>query len=329
MLRTPPFEVHLPHTVEEAVTLRSSLPNSQYIAGGTDLLVNLKHHLHEPAHLVSLAKVDGLALVDAHEDGSMTLGAMATLHAVATHPEVGSRLPGLAHAASTIAGPQHRRMGTIGGNVMLDTRCLFYNQSRQWRQSIDYCLKKEGDWCHVIGSAKACVAAQSSDTVPMLIALGASIRAHQPDGATIDVEIGSLFTKDGRVERVHTVPPESLVSAIHIPAQPAGHRSVYRKVRARAAIDFAQLGLGIAGSFDGEVLASLRVVVGAMLPQPKELRNMDQALGAPLTDEAIAALSERAFKQVRPQPNIHGDVAWRRHMARVELSRGLRELRPA
>ena len=142
MLRMPEFQVHLPNTPAEAVEMMSTLPNAMYIAGGTDLLPNLKHALHHPEHLVSLANLGEIQGVCSGEDGSLYIGAGTTLDTVANHPLVNEKLRGLAMAAASVAGPQHRHMGTIGGNVMLDTRCLYYNQSLQWRKALGYCLKK-------------------------------------------------------------------------------------------------------------------------------------------------------------------------------------------
>ncbi|MBX2801635.1 MAG: FAD binding domain-containing protein [Myxococcales bacterium] len=328
MLRMPEFEVHQPTTAAEAVALKAELADALYVAGGTDLLPNLKHWLHEPRHLVSLASVSEMNGIQVRPDGSVTIGAATTLHAVATHDHVVAQLPGLAQAVGSIAGPQHRRMGTIGGNVMLDTRCLFYNQSLPWRQAVGYCLKKDGTWCHVIGSAKACVAAQSSDSVPMLAALSAQLCFVLPDGETQRIDLVDLYTKDGRFEQNHTVPEHALLTAIELPAPTEGHRSVYRKVRARGAVDFPQLSVAVAGGFlsDG-TCTSLSVVIGAMLPFPKVLPGTDVAVGTSLPDEVIEALATRAAKQARPQAQIHGSPDWRRHVAGVETHRGLRDLR--
>src|SRR5690606_24313141 len=273
------------------------------------------HRLHEPEHLVSLARVEGLKGVDLAADGTLRIGAGVTLHDVATSPLIQREAPGLARAAGLVAGPQHRRMGTLGGNVMLDTRCLFYNQTPLWRESLGHCLKKQGDWCHVIGSRKSCVAAQSSDTVPALTALDARIELVDADGAR-EVALRDLFTKDGRFDHVHTVPHTALVTAVVVPPRPAGHRGTYRKVRARGSIDYPQLGVAVAAGFDGDVVTSLEVVIGAMLPQPKLLRHMDKAVGQRLTPELVEELAEHGFKQARPQAQIHGDPDWRRHMAR-------------
>ena len=323
----PEFELHLPRTAAEAVSLRSSLPESLYVAGGTDLLPNLKHELHRPKHLVSLAQVEGLDGISVRADGTLRIGARTTLHALATDERLRVEVPGLSLAASLVAGPQHRRMGTLGGNVMLDTRCLFYNQSAHWRASLGYCLKAEGTWCHVIGSAKGCVAAQSSDTVPVLVALDARIEALAPDGTAREVPLRGLWTKDGRVDRNHTVPAESLVTAILVPPRRSGHRSTYRKVRSRAAVDYPQLGVAVVAAFDGGTCSALDVVLGAMLPHPKAVDGLDFAVGTPLDDAVIERVAEAAFKQARPQSQIHGEPSWRRHMARVETRRALEAVR--
>lgn len=330
MLRMPPFEVHLPTTVVDAVSLRSSLPDAMYVAGGTDLLPNLKHALHQPSHLVSLADVAGLAEIALDPDGALRIGARCTLHQLATDPLVQRELPGLAVAAGLVAGPQHRRMGTIGGNVMLDTRCLFYNQSQPWRASIGYCLKASGAWCHVIGSAKSCVAAQSSDTVPVLVAADASIEAHGPAGGLARAPLRGLWTKDGRFDANRALDPAALVTAIVVPPRGAGHRSTYRKVRSRGAVDFPQLGIAAVGRFSaGGRCEALDVVIGAMLPHPKAVDGLGFAVGAALTDDVVAQVAELAFKSARPQSQVHGDPSWRRHMVRVETRRALEALRAA
>ncbi|MEQ1503257.1 MAG: FAD binding domain-containing protein [Myxococcota bacterium] len=322
----PPFEVHLPRSAAEAHALVAGLPRALYVAGGTDLLPNLKHGLDAPAHLVSLAQVDELRGIAISADGTLRIGAGTTLHAIATDPTIADALPALAVAAGSIAGPQHRRMGTIGGNVMLDTRCLFYNQSEHWRTSIGYCLKASGTWCHVIGSAKACVAAQSSDTVPVLVAADASIAVITADGPTT-VPLRGLWTKDGRIDRNRTLPPGALVTGIVVPPRAPGHRSTYRKVRTRGAVDFPQLGIAAIAAFDGSTCAGLELVIGAMLPHPKRVENLGFAIGTALGDDVIAEVADQVFKQARPQPQVHGDPAWRRHLARVETVRALVTLR--
>ena len=324
MLRLPPFQVHLPDTALEAVQLRATLPNARYLAGGTDLLPNLKHGLQPADHLIGLAHLTELSGVCKHQDGSVSIGAATSLHILATHPLLTERLPGLAQAAAQIAGPQHRRMGTLGGNIMLDTRCLYYNQSAFWRESLGHCLKAEGDWCHVIGSKATCVAANSADTVPMLMALDA-VLCFADQGGPHELPLAKLYAQNGMAN--HTVPSGALVTGVRIPPQPPGHRSVYHKVRARAAVDFAQLGLAVVGRFDGSTCTDLRAVAGAVMPKPKVLTGLTLAKGTTLPEPVVSELAELAFKQLRPQTSLHGDPAWRRHLARVAFTRALRQLR--
>ena len=326
MLRMPAFQVHLPTTATEAVRLMTTLENAMYVAGGTDLLPNLKHALHSPDHLISLAQVAEMKGVCQEEDGTLHIGAATTLTTIANDTNLQATLPGLVEAASSVAGPQHRNMGTIGGNVMLDTRCLFYNQTRHWRSSLGYCLKKDGDWCHVIGSKATCVAAHSADTPPILIATNATLHFETSSGP-VTIGIADLYKQDGRYLRNHSLERSSLLTRIQIPPVAAGHRSTYRKVRSRDAVDFPQLGLGVCATFDGAICTDLVGVISAVMPKPKPLRKLEAAIGTSLDDDTIAEIAEATFKQVRPQSSIHGSAAWRRHMARVEMKRALQALR--
>jgi 4-hydroxybenzoyl-CoA reductase subunit beta len=308
MLRMPPLEVHLPTTVAEAVALRRDLPASMYIAGGTDLLVNLKHRLHAPEHLVSLSAVEELVGIEASDDGTLRIGAGTVLQEVAESEVVRDGAPALAIAAGLVAGPQHRRMGTLGGNVMLDTRCLFYNQSESWREALGYCLKKDGDWCHVINTPKRCVAAHSGDTVPVLIALDAVLEVVHPEDGPGEVLLEDLYVMDGRFDDNHALDPRCLVVAIRIPPRTPGHRSTYRKVRARRAVDFPQLGLAVVGAFAGDgTCTELVAVVTAVLPRPQRLKRLEAAVGTHLEDEVVEELAEQTYRQVHPQTSIHGD----------------------
>lgn len=326
MLRMPPFDLVMPDTVQGAVNAKAQSGESLFVAGGTDLLPNLKHQLHSPKLLVDLSRVEGLSGIDDDGQGGLRIGAMTRLHDVVHHPLVGARAPALALAASLIAGPQHRRMGTLGGNVLLDTRCLFYNQTEAWRAAIGFCLKRDGTHCHVSGSPKGCVAAQSSDTVPVLTALGASIEATLPDLATVRVPLEQLFGKDGRYDQMFQLPPGSLLTAVVVPAPAHRQVSTYRKVRSRAAVDFPQVGVAVSLQHVGSGVSDLVIVLGAMLPAPRRIEFPDVNN---LDDAAVDAVVARVLKQCRPMTSVHGDIAWRRHMAGVETRRALLQLRSA
>ena len=321
MLRMPEFEYHHPETAQEAVALWNTLPDAMYVAGGTDLLPNMKHKLFTPKHVIGLS---GLPKPEIREmDAAFELDSGVTLHSIATHSGVAKSLPALSQAAGLVAGPQIRRMGTIGGNVLLDTRCLYYNQSEFWREALGYCLKKEGTWCHVIGGPKTCVAAQSSDTVPVLLAMDASIELLGPSGAR-DLKIRDLYHFNGmdhlKIEK------GELLTKVKVPVFEGDWRGCYKKLRTRDSIDFPQLGVAVWGRWKSSVLEELSIVVGAANPKPKPVKGLEAFCGSALDDQAIDSIAAMVQKQTRPQAAVHGDVNWRRAMANVFVARALREL---
>ena len=254
------------------------------------------------------------------EGDALVIGAGIRLDTLAEDPLVHRHIAPLATAANLVAGPQIRTMGTLGGNVLLDTRCLYYNQTEFWRQSLGYCLKAEGTWCHVIAGPKTCVATQASDTVPVLLALGARLRLLGPAGAR-ELAIRDLYRFNG-MDHLQIEKGE-LLTAIVVPVPGAGFRGSYHKLRTRDSIDFPQLGLAVAGTFSGNVPTALEIVVGAVNPQPKGVRGLDAFLDQPLDAETIARIADLVYKQTRPQGSTHGDTAWRRQMAAVYTRRAL------
>jgi 4-hydroxybenzoyl-CoA reductase subunit beta len=312
-----PFTFRPARTYAEALDLYGAAEAPVYCAGGTDLLPNLKHRILHPGTLIGIGGIAG----DVREEGdTLVIGAGIRLTALVASPLVRAVLPPLARAASVVAGPQIRAMGTLGGNVLLDTRCLYYNQTEFWRGALGYCLKAEGTWCHVVGGPKTCVAAQSSDTVPVLLALDASLRLVGPAGART-LAMRDLYRFNG-MDHLQIAKGE-LLTDIVVPRPPAGFRGSYQKLRTRDSIDFPQLGLAITGTFAGPVPTALEIVVGAANPQPKPVRGLDAFLGAPLDDARAAAIADTVFKQTRPQGSVHGEIAWRRQMAAVFTRRGL------
>jgi 4-hydroxybenzoyl-CoA reductase subunit beta len=290
---------------------------AMYVAGGTDLLPNLKHRIVRPTLLIDLAGIAGTVRRDAD---TLVLDAGLRLADLATNPLVLQYLPPLARAASLVAGPQIRNMGTLGGNILLDTRCLYYNQTEFWRQALGFCLKAEGTWCHVVGGPKTCVAAQSSDTVPVLLALDARLRF--VDGA--EVAIRELYRFNGMDHL--KLAPGALLTEVRVPSPRPGFRGSYEKLRTRDSIDFPQLGLAVTGHWEGRTPRTLDIVVGAANPQPKPVRGLDPFLGAPLATASIDAIADLVYQQTRPQAAVHGDPAWRRQMAAVFTRRALSRL---
>ncbi len=318
------FDVVQARDPAHAVALWHGADDAMYIAGGTDLLPNIKHRIFSPRLLVHIGSAVPRGWSEV--DGALEIGAGTTLSQLARC----TALPMLAEAAGLVAGPQLRNMGTLGGNVLLDTRCLFYNQTAFWRKSLGYCLKAEGTWCHVVGGPKTCVATQSSDTVPALMALGARLRLLGPEGVR-ELDLGELFRFNG-MDHLKITQGELLTHVI-VPLPGPGFRGTYRKLRTRGAIDFPQLSVAVAGTFTGTgpdaVATGLSVVIGAVNPQPKAVRGISDFDGKALTDDVLAEIGALVQKRTRPQASAHGDPAWRRSMARITTVRALRALRDA
>ena len=326
MLRMDGFTTHRPSTPEEAVALYHTLENPMYIAGGTDLLPNLKHRIFEPRNLVAIGKA--VARGWEQEKDQWIIGAGTRLSQLSQRGEI----PPLAQAAGLVAGPQIRNMGTIGGNVLLDTRCIYYNQTEFWRKSLGYCLKATGDWCHVINSAKTCVATQSSDTVPVLMAMNASIRLLGPNGSR-ELNLRELFHFDGKDHL--KIEKGELLTHIIVPNPAPNFRGSYTKIRTRDSIDFPLLGVAITGQLSGQgtdcQATNLSIVIGAINPAPRLVKGLEAFNDVTLDDETIASIGELCRKRSRPQGSvegpIHGTADWRRDIVSVTVKRGLIALR--
>ena len=344
MLRLPPFRYHRPRTVAEAVSLLGEHGTAAMpIAGGTDLMPNMKHRLFTPAHVVSLNGISSMRGIEV-VDTTLRIGALETLHDISANPLVRRHFTGLATAAGLVAGPQLRNMGTIGGNVCLDTRCTYYNQTEFWRGALGYCLKKDGDVCHVTRVGRKCVAAQSADTPPNLIALGATFALAGPTG-TRELAAADFFITDGiwNTRRAN----DEILTEIRIPLmgprsngrgagprtgriEPDGlhRRSAYRKLRQRNSIDFPLLSVAVVGDFEVDgTMAGLTGVVSALGARPRVLAGWDEiAAGERLGPDVIDALADRARAQCRPLDNIIVDAEWRRAMVPVQVRRALGDL---
>ena len=327
MLRLHPFRYHRPDSVEGAVALLAEFgDDAMPIAGGTDLMPNMKHRLFTPGHVVSLNGIGAMRGIGFNAAGDrLRIGALEKLADVSSHPAVRSRCPGLAEAAGLVAGPQLRNMGTIGGNVCLDTRCTYYNQTEFWRAALGYCLKKDGTVCHVTRVGRKCVAAHSADTPPNLIALGASLSLTGP-GGTREIDAGDFFVTDGILNTRRA--PDEIVTEIMIPVTNSRHRSTYRKLRQRNSIDFPLLSVAVAGEFEDDgTVAGLTGVVSALGARPRVLAGWTEiAAGERLGGRVIEALAERAWSQCRPLENIIVDAEWRRAMVPVFVKRALEGL---
>jgi 4-hydroxybenzoyl-CoA reductase subunit beta len=327
MLRMPKFEVARPTSLEEAVALLASAgERAMLIAGGTDLLPNVKHRLFEPELVISLADVAQLRGIQRDGDGALVIGAMTTVDEVAKSALVQEHAPALAQATSLIAGPQLRRMGTLGGNVMLDTRCQWYNQTYFWRKSLGFCLKKDGSECHVVAGGSKCVAAASNDSAPALMSLGAELDFIGPGGSST-WKIDDLWKADGAFNK--KVGGDQILTAVRVPAQAGGHHGAYGKLRDRGSIDYPLLGVAVRLDLGDEgAVADADAVLVALQARPVRLRSVAETLrgtrpGGDDFADAVERVSELAYKQCHPMPNIPGDHDYRREMVPVYVRRTL------
>jgi 4-hydroxybenzoyl-CoA reductase subunit beta len=329
MLRLPAFELLRPKTVPEAVAaLAHGGSAAMIVAGGTDLLPNMKHELFTPNVLVSLDGIESLRGVREGEDGAISIGAMTSLSDVASHPLVRSRAPALAQAVGLVAGPQLRTMGTLGGNVMLDTRCQWYNQTYFWRQALGFCLKKDGTLCHVVEGGKKCVAAASNDSAPALMTLSAMLVIEGPDGAR-SVPVDEFWVADGIFNK--KLGPGEILTEIRIPKTSTGHRGAYGKLRDRGSIDFPLLGVAVRLDLDDlGIVADADVVLTALAARPLRIAKARTLLvgtrisGDEAREEAFAQVAEQARRQCHPLANVPGDEEYRREMIPVYVRRTLR-----
>jgi len=328
MMRLPRFEYRVPRSIEAAVAAkRDAPPDAMYVAGGTDLYPNMKRRHQEPGTLIALHVIEELREIEPREGGGLAIGATATLTDIRRHPRVRSDHPALAEACRLISTPILQNMGTLGGNLLLDTRCNYYNQNHEWRESIDFCMKKDGTICWVAPASPRCWAVQSADSVPLLVALGAEVDLAGPEGER-RVPVSALYRDDGILYLAKQ--RDELLTRVLLPA-PDGWRAVYRKVRRRGAFDFPVLGVGAWARLDGDgTVADARIVLGGVGSAPEAVEGAAAALvGGTLDDASIEAAASAAWKAGRPLDNTDFSISWRKEMIRPTVARALRDLRDA
>lgn len=325
MLRLPTFDVVTPRTVEELLAALAT-PGARIIAGGTDILPNLKHRLDRPALLVSTSQVAGLSAITRDDTrGYLSIGASVTLSDLARHETVGQLFPSLAQAAGLVASPSIRNMGTIGGNIHLDTRCRYVNQSDFWRSAMGGCLKSEGDVCHVVKGGQNCVAAMSSDCVPVLTTLDATVVLRGPAGER-QVAIADYYGNDG-VKHIAKADDE-LMTEVRVPVPAGPRRTGYAKWTVRKSIDFPLISIALrfdlAEDRDDADIIDARVCVGVLASKPRLVRRADKLTGQKLTDPATAeALGKLVQSQCKPLGNVPYDPDYRRKMLPVYTRRAI------
>jgi len=324
MIRLPAFEYLAPRTVGDAVKyLADRGPDAMLVAGGTDLFPNMKRGQFEPKALVGLRGIRELSGVQGEARRGVTIGAATTLSAVATHPEVTRHYPALATASGLVSSPQLRNAGTLGGNVCVDTRCNWYNQSYEWRKAVGFCMKKDGDICLVAPGSSRCWAVSSSDTAPVLWALGATARLAGPAGERT-IPVSALYQDDG-IAYLAKRPDEVLTELALPPAD--GWDSVYLKLRRRGSFDFPVLGVAVAVRREGDVVREARVVLGAVASTPREAPAAATALvGQRLMSETITRAAEAAAGPAKPLDNTDFTHPYRKRLVRVYVARALARL---
>jgi len=294
------------------------------VAGGTDLWPNMKRRHQKAETLISLMGIPGLHGIQCN--GESRIGATTLLADVEANEELRTRYPGLVTAVASISSPPLRNMGTIGGNVCVDTRCTYYNQTEDWRRSIDYCMKEEGTICWVAVSSPRCWAHTASDSAPMLIALGARARLVGPEGErTIPVE--QLYRDDG-IDYLRKRPDELVIEILVPRESDASHlKTAFWKLRRRGSIDFAVLSVSVALKLaDDDMVQNARIVLGAVSSTPVVATDAAEALvGKRLSEDAIVEAAERARKPATPLDNTDFQAQWRSAMVTRYTEAALRD----
>lgn len=321
MDRAMDFALKRPASLAEAARLLAADPGARLLAGGTGLLPNLRRGIERPATVIDLSTVQDFADVALTEKG-LSLGAGVTVARLAADARIEQRYRVLVEAARAVAAPSHRNVATVGGNLCLDTRCVFYNQSEWWRAANGYCLKRGGEVCHVAPQGKHCHAAFSGDLAPALLVLGAEIELVSTRG-TRRIALADLYRDDGAAHL--TIAADEVLARIVV-AGSAGTVSGYRKAGVRGAVDFPLAGVACSLSLRGGELAALRLAITGTNSQPIVLAGTEALTGRPISAETLAALSKLVQKQVSPMRTTIVQSNYRRQVAAALARRLVREL---
>jgi 4-hydroxybenzoyl-CoA reductase subunit beta len=317
----PNFQLRRPLKASDAVALRAQNPASRFLAGGTDLLPNIRRGLTTPDVVIDLGNVAELR--EMREVGSMLrIGAGVTLATIATDPQIAARLPALVQAAACVAGPTHRSMATLGGNLCLDTRCQYYNQSEPWREGIQYCMKLDGDTCRVAKKSKRCWAAFSGDVAPALMVLGAEVEILGPAGLR-RIPIQSLYRDDGM--NWLTLAPDELLVSVSVPLDDT-RSSAYQKLRTRGSIDFPLAGVAVALRRHHEKVVDLRIACTGVTSAPLLIDGLEELAGKSIDAASMAAIAARIEDACRPMKTSVTDVLYRHDVIPVLAQRLLQQL---
>jgi len=323
-MRLPLFEFRAPRTLDEAARiLAGEGAKAMPLAGGTDLLPNMKRRQQVPRTLMSLRHIEELNRTELGDSGAR-LGACVTLSEIAADPRFRNGMTALVQAASSVATPQIRNMATLGGNLCLDTRCNYYDQNYEWRKAINFCLKKDGTTCWVAPGSRKCVAVSSTDTAPALLALGGRVRLISRAGER-EVPLSELYNNDGVHyirRRADEILAEVRLDSLH------GWKSTYWKLRRRGSFDFPVLSVTAAARLSRTgVVEQARIVVGSAASRPLIAEQAGQFLaGRELNRETIAEAASLAARIAKPLDNTDFDMTWRKKVTSEFVRYALREL---
>lgn len=324
MLRLQPFTYYEPTAIDEAVRMKVDAgSDGMFVAGGTDLYPNIKRRHQEPRVVVSLARIAMLQGVS-NTDAGATVGPLTTLTEIEQHRGLNQSYEAIGRAARLVSTPLLRNMGTIGGNLCLDTRCNYYNQSYEWRKAIDFCMKKDGAICWVAPSSPRCWAVQSSDVAPVMVAIGAEYVLVGEKGERV-IPAQRFYKNDGM--DYLTKQPHEILTEIRLPA-PNGWDATYRKLRRRGSFDFPVLGVAAWVDWDGDAVRNARVTLTGVASYPQTIPEAANTIvGSTLDDESINAAANAAFKPSKPMDNTDFGLSWRKEMTKVYVKGALEELR--
>lgn len=319
----PNFKLEKPETMGDAIKLSENAPGALYVAGGTDMVVNIRRGIERPDTLIDLSCIKDLKVIKENKD-NIEIGAAVTLKELANNSIIRREYPCIAEAAKSVAGPTHQQYGTVGGNLCLDTRCLFYNQSEWWRQSNDYCLKKLGDTCHVAPGGKRCFAAFSGDIAPAMLVYDSQVMVLSSRKEK-KINLPDLYQNDGMAHL--NLKAGELVTSIHLPRYFSGDVSRYEKARIRGSIDFPLAGAAVRLKVDkSKIIENISIALTAVNPYPQLVHGLDKFVGQKVEDEVLDKIRDTVRKQAKPMRTTTVAPWYRRRVIGAITRRMIKEL---
>ena len=322
----PEFKYIQPSSIKElSAHLSQHGQHSRLVAGGTDLLIALKQGLDRPDYLVDLKSITGLNQISYQKDSGIIIGALTSLREVGSSPIINTRIPILAQAANSVGAIQHRQMGTIGGNLCLPNRCMYYNKSEFWRQARTPCYRVGGEICHVVNMPAQCHAAYTGDTAPALLALGARVKIVSAAGERV-VDLTEFFTGDAL--QPNSLQSSEVITEILIPEANLNDKGVYQKYRHRSAVDFPLAGVAVQAKFQEQtgnadlfICQEIRVAITGVWTAPLRVSKAEELIRGLAYHEITPQLTEEfgtlVSQKAKPVNNLTGSQVQRRRMTKI------------